>query len=854
MNIYNLTTSNNINNGPKLALSITMDNKTQRTYTYEELNKKVDSFAEVLLNANLFPGDRIALIAENTPEWNIGFLAIMKVRCTAVLIDASLSGADILELIDKSDVRLIYTSPKTIDKLGSFLSTDIPTLNLLNNSESFATYPDKVSFSIPKTVDPDEDIATIIFSSGTTRTAAGIMHTHDSLINSTLMCVKSNNLTSHSKFLGIVPNSHIYGLICTVLGPMLIGSDVHHIESISNEGIKAAFSEYKPTIFPGVPKAFELFKAQIIRQIESNKKTKQLYHLFFPICLTLRRKFGFNLGKVVFNSIHEGFGGNMDILCSAGSPMDPDAAEFYFGTGFNLLITYGATETNIPTIGNLKNNLTTDSCGKPYPDVTVRLSDMGEILIKSPYMMKGYFRDDSSTTEAFEDGWFKSGDLGALDEKGNYKVVGRCKENIVLSTGKKITPDDVERKYSGISGISEFIVCGVPAKDNSYDELHAFVIKDNPSLSSTSLLKSIQEKGSTLTQYWKLSKVHFVDEIPKTSLQKPKRYLLKKLALEESAKQMNEIKPISKVKTVTLDIEIINMITKVANLDSAMVSLDSKLFVDLGFDSLNALDLVLQLENKFNVQIDDYLTPDITVKDIIALMESPNQQLIASDKFSIYPKAKNYIHYTIFKYTGWLARAFYKITVKNSTVIPNNSGYIICANHVSYFDYLWLTISFKKEQFLTFSCMAKKEIFNHSFISTLLSQVCGMIPVNRGNINSESMNCCKKKLKEEWGLLIHPEGSRSDNGRLGMLKKGAAVLAIESNVPIIPAYINGAYEIFPKGKKLPKLFNFKNMKKYPVEVSYGNPISPTNLTVDELIKQVELSILALQSKYTGVAL
>lgn len=359
-----------------------MDNKEQRTYTYNELDNNVNLFAKTLLKANLIPGDRIALLSENTPEWIIDFLAIMKIQCTAVLIDTSLASGDILELVKVSDVRCIYTSPKTLDKLGYLLSKDFPVLNLLNHGNPFASYPNQVSPSLLKTTDGDENIATIIFSSGTTRTAAGIMHTHDSLINSTLMCAKSNNLIADSKFLGIIPNSHIYGLICTVLAPLLLCADVHHIESINNEGIKSAFNEYKPTIFPCVPKVFELFKAQVLRQIESEAKTKKLYNLFFPICLSLRNRFGINLGKVLFKSIHHGFGGNIDILCSAGSPMDSDTAEFYFGTGFNILITYGATETNIPTIGNLKNNLTTNSCGAPYPDVSIRLSDTGEILIK----------------------------------------------------------------------------------------------------------------------------------------------------------------------------------------------------------------------------------------------------------------------------------------------------------------------------------------------------------------------------------------------------------------------------------------------------------------------------------------
>ncbi|MFZ7121579.1 MAG: AMP-binding protein [Eubacteriaceae bacterium] len=847
MNISSVVKENNKNNGMKLALSITMDNGEKRAYTYAQLDEKVEIFANKLLSINIFSGDRIALIAENSPEWIISYLAILKIQCSAVLIDSTLSQDEILQLLNKSDVRCIFMSPKIIGKLEKNLSKEVPVLNLLNNGESFHNYPSTIALSIPKTTDGDNNIATILYSSGTTRTAAGIMHTHEALIKSTLMCAKSNKLTSDTKFLAIIPNSHIYGLICSVLGPMLISADVHFIESINSDAVISAFTEYKPTIFPCVPKVFQLFKTQIMRKIESEKKTKTMFHIFFPICLNLRRRFGLNLGKLIFKSIHKGFGGKIEILCSAGAPMDSETAEFYFGTGFNMLITYGATETNIPTIGNRGSNLTTDSCGKPYPDVTVKLNDLGELLIKSPYMMKGYFRDKQTTSDAFEDGWFKTGDLGVLDKNGNYKVVGRCKENIVLSTGKKVTPDDVERKYIGIKGIDEFVVCGVPTVNGSHDEIHAFVVHNKLKYNLDKILKDIQEKGSSLSQYMKITKVHFVDDIVKTSLQKPKRYLLKKLAMEKNLIQTEKNASQIKMDLKDVESEIINLIGKVAKIDSSMIFLNSKLFSELGVDSLSILDLSLQIEDNYGVRLEEHFSGDIAISDIINLIKFPYETTIKTDDSSIYPKEKKHADYALFKHISVLVRTIYNVTVKNDKVIPDNSGYIICSNHVSYFDYLWLSVNFKKERFFKFSCMAKNEIFNKSFVSKRLSQVCGMIPINRGNANISAMNCCKNKLKEKWGLLIHPEGTRSDNGKLGSFKKGAAVLAIESNVPIIPAYIKGAYEIYPKGKKLPNLFNFKKMKKLPVEVTYGDPIFPSNLTVEELIKKVELSILTLQT-------
>ena len=120
-----------------------------------------------------------------------------------------------------------------------------------------------------------------------------------------------------------------------------------------------------------------------------------------------------------------------------------------------------------------------------------------------------------------------------------------------------------------------------------------------------------------------------------------------------------------------------------------------------------------------------------------------------------------------------------------------------------------------------------------------------MLPVERGGINSEVIKCCKRQLDDKWGLLIHPEGTRSSNGNLGELKKGAATIAKESNVPIIPAYIKGAYEVYPKGTKIPKLFNWKKLKRYNIEVIYGEPIYPNSLSAEEITKKVESSILKL---------
>lgn len=845
MNIYTHIKKMNSQNMDKPVLSISLDSGLCRSYTYSSMFSEADTVSAKLLKTGLVPGDRIAIIAENCPEWAIAYLAVLKITCTAVLIDAMLPPDDIIELLNKSDVSLILTSPKTLCKMNANQLGKIPVLNILDINKPYENYSSNISADKQPTKDCDESIANIIYSSGTTRLAAGIMHTHESMICSTQMCLNQIDIHEDERFLAILPYSHIYGIVTTLIGPLLAGAQVRFIESLTSEAILSVFAEYKPSIFPAVPKMLSLFSTQIMRKIESNKKTKLLFNMFFPICYFMRKKFGLNLGKKLFKSVHDGFGGALDIICSAGAPLDKATADFYYGCGLLVLITYGATETNIPTIGNLRHNLSTDTCGKAYPDVDIKISDSNEILIKSPYMMKGYFRDELATEKAFKDDWFMTGDLGFVDEKGNYHITGRVKDNIVLATGKKVIPDDIEAQYSGIFGVKEFIVCGVPASMGECDEVHAFIVLDENGVCEN-VAKAVHDIGASLTSSMKIMQIHFVDSIPRTSLQKPKRYLLKKSVISDVDEQLAA----SNADIVNVEDVVIGIVSKVAKTDKSMITGLSRPFSQLGIDSLSSIDLALQIEEMFKVRIDEMLTKNMTVSDIVCIIENCQTENLQSTRVekassSLFPLDKRLGDYRLFRHIcGW-ARMLYKITVKGEKMLPLDSGYIICANHLSNFDYLWLSINFEKERFSKFCCMAKKELFKNSRFSKRLSRICGMIPVDRENANAGLMQCCKTMLNKKWGLLIHPEGTRSSDGSLGLLKNGAALLAIESNVPIVPAYINGAFEIYPKGKKLPKLFNFSKMRKYHVEVAYGEPIYPKNLSVEQLTKLVEESMKSL---------
>ena len=849
MNIYNEVYLANKDRLWKRALSITMNDGTRREYSYERMFDHCERYAKNLIDAGVKTGDRIALVCEGSPEWTIAFFAILKINCTAVLIDSSLAGEEILDFVKNSDVRSAFISQKVLDKCFGIRELSYPIFDVYSGN-IFKGSVTKVELG--PTNDGNPEIAVVIYSSGTTRKAAGIMHSHDSLINTTRMTLKVQKLNDHDRFLAIIPNSHIYGVVCLVLGPHLVGGDVRYIESLTGEAVMNALRDYNPTVLSAVPKIYEVFKTQIMRKIEENPKSKKMFGLFFPICLKLRHKNGKILGKEIFSAVHKAFGGSIRVLCSAGAPMSKETAEFYYGLGFNILITYGASETNIPTIGNTPENLSIDSCGKPYPDVTVKIGKDDEILIKSPYMMKGYFRNEEATKEAFtEDGYFKSGDIGYKETNGRVHITGRLKDNIVLSTGKKITPDEVEKAYSNIEGIKELVVCGVPVKEKGYDEIHAFVVPEEDTDEGREILKKrVREKGAEIRHNLRVSKLHFILEVPKTALQKPKRYMLRKIALETIKEPKREESLIAGIKKeISIFENVAEIIAKNANTDASSISRNTKIFKELTIDSLGAINLAMDLEDEYDVNIEQFYFEEMTVDNLIESLEGKREKnsLPGNEKID-YPQKKDSFDYLCYSALNNFAHCCHNIEIRGKENLPVDCGFIICANHVSKIDYLYIASALGKKGYMKLCCMAKKELFRKDIFSQRLIKSTGMVPMDRGGMNKKSMQNLKARLQENWVVLIHPEGTRSDDGIFRTIKSGAATLAVDAGVPIVPVYIDGMFDIWPKGSHLVRSYDFKNRKKYKVTVTFGKAISSRNIDIKSLTDKIQNAILELQDE------
>ncbi len=838
------------------ALTIRLDNGKYRSYTYEQLMETTRRYSLRLIEAGIKKGDRVAIIAENSPEYVISFLSIISIDCTAVLIDPALAGSDLIELVEASDVRGIMMSPKVRQIFSESENFCVPTFDIFNQCAAFKGDMNALSKDYPPTSDPDQEIVAILYSSGTTSSTKGVMHRHEGILFMTIKNIETFYMNENDRLLAVVPIFHIYGFIANMMVPLLAGASVCFLESIANDNLLKAFAEFKPTSFCCVPRVFDLFKSKITDTIDAKGEfTSKIVSTMMAACLFVRLKSGINLGQYLFRTVHNIFGGKIKGFMSAGTPLDYSTSFFYFALGFNLFNVYGTTETNAPVATGHFEYYALKTNGKPLQDIYISIKDpdengIGEVITKTPAIMKGYFRDEKATQAAFiNDDWFLTGDTGYLDQAGDLIVTGRSKENIILATGKKAAPYDIEKHYEVLEGVSEFVVCGINKNNNSFDEIHAFIVKDETcDAVNRELEAAILNISSSLPPYMRISRIHFVNEIPKTSLQKPKRYLLKNMVLKSnpipnSPSDINDLSPGYENHADTFDL-VFGIVSRL-NFSGNTIFENSRLFEDLGFDSLSATELCLIIEKETGKDVLDLLKPNITVGEIAGLLDEVSTYR-AKEKISEFPHRKGVFEKSIFSCVSLFSKLFYNYEIKGIDNLPAEGGYILCPNHQTHFDGLWILMHLPRGHFHKFCCMAKKEHLDNPF-GRIMIRVAGGIPVDRYGNTGPAYRICLEQLEKGSILLVHPEGTRTNDGVIGEFKNGASKLSIQSKVPIVPVRIGGGYEVFPKDRFFPRLLNINpgSIKRYRLTISFDKPLLPESENLDYLTGELKKRVVNL---------
>lgn len=690
---------------------------------------------------------------------------------------------------------------------------------------------------LPKSKDADTDVIAILYSSGTTGQMKGIMVTYESVLKAREVFERLSGLKDYMSYLLVLPFNHIAGFTGAMTF-FLTGCEIGFIEDVNASKLQNGLLRFQPYYFAMVPKVYEVMEQKIRAALRAKGKlTETLIDGLMKVSGFLRRNFGINIGKKMFHGITaQVFGENIFGIGTGASPCKAETAEFFLNLGLEWANLYATTETSVPivatgildrypvgTVGNVNH----------HPEIQVKIScpdqnGIGEIVVKSQLMMKGYFRRPDLTVEAFENGFFKTGDYGYIDRKGDLHITGRIKESIILQNGKKVSPADVDEYYFARIPECDLASRGIAVQNESYDEIYMFVAAKGISETEQENIRASLEKASRLApDMYKLAGISFIPDIPRTSVGKVKRFCLEKEAAQEVRKESH--------KDVFDENQMVTILQ--AHCNAQKITMESSLRDDLGLDSLSMFEIICEIEDEFTIDLSRELDRISTVGDMVQALRNAGSSQAVTHSISKSAKAVR----SLKRWVG-LTGSIYKMEIHGTENIPGDGNYIICANHQSNLDPLWILAAMKgKVDLGRICCMAAKHTMEGA-VSGKLFEALGGIPVDREGNTIPAMSRAKNCLRNGNILIVFPEGARSRDGSMLPFKNGAAKLAIDTNTTILPVRIDGGFEVFPRWNKLPHIFDWKHIRRYPITVRFEAPIVPDNMQTDELMSIVKGSI------------
>lgn len=492
----------------------------------EVINKYKQEFAddvrqvECILHEKFQTGSNIALLGKTSYEWLVCYFAIMNSENIAIPLDKELPKDDLRELIEFSDAEcLIYDSNclDVVQFMESYSQHKMKyiCMQTIEDRECLGDIVRSTNTGKEWTGNPQkEDIAEIIYTSGTTGKAKGCMITHSNLAWNAMNCTSFVNLQQHDRVLSVLPIHHALELAAGIMTPLCCGVTICINDSLKHLAPNMLF--FKPTGMVVVPLVIQTFYKNIWREISKKKKTRRIkLAMNFAWCLY---KFGIDVRRKIFAQIINTFGGNLRILVVGGAYMEPKIIRDFQKWGITIIQGYGITECAPVISCNADRLIKYDSVGKVVTGASVKIVN-DEIWVKGPMVMKGYYKNQQATKEVLDEGWFKTGDLGRIDDNHYLYISGRKKNLIILANGENVSPEYLEQQLLKITYIKEVLVSEKDGK------IQAEVVLDEEIEEARErVFRDVEKLNRTLPDYMKIADVVIrKEEFEKTTTRKIKR-------------------------------------------------------------------------------------------------------------------------------------------------------------------------------------------------------------------------------------------------------------------------------------------------------------------------------------------
>src|SRR5580704_5501700 len=875
-----------------VALEIQRRDRVE-SYSYAELRQMAESVGRWFTERRLPPGFRVAIFADNHPRWVAAYLGIIASGGTAVPLDTAFHADQIAKLLKDSGSSLLFCDKKHLAIVKEAVGKSAIGTVLLDSENVTETSLDSIFAIGPGSfvpLSPAEDaIASLLYTSGTTADPKGVMLTHGNLLGEVEAVFGWADLGPDDAVLGVLPLFHVLSQMANLLLPLVKGVRVVYLETLNTTELLRALSERKISTFAVVPQFFYLIHERIFKEVAQRGKLAQSILRTLMAVTGFGRRFGVNLGKVFFNKIHRNFGGRIRYLITGGSRFDPQIALDFYALGIDVLQAYGLTETTGAAFATSPHNNVIGSVGPPLTGVEVKILDpqpqegvpspVGEILIRGAVVMKGYWNRPDATAEVVKDGWLYTGDLGYVDAGGNLSITGRKKDVIILSNGKNIYPEEVEAHYLKSPYFKEICVMGLEARPGDVtDRLHAVVVPNFEVLRQRKITNAkevirfdIENLSAQLPSTKRIGSYEiWQEDLPRTTTRKLKRFEIAKRVKASQGKAGAEIgpeKPLTEEDLAWLDqAEVqraLKIIREAARSQPQMISPDSNLELDLGLDSMQRVELLVALEQELGGDLEESRLAEVyTVRDLVNMVRESAASGAGSSKprpgwdrllreqttdpevlaLGRPRRISAAFWFLVSRLIHIAAADRFHLRVTGLEKIPPRGPFILCSNHQSFIDPIILAGLLPWAVFRDAFAVGTSEIFGSGPMRTLARWLRVVVVDPDANL-IPAMRAGAFGLGYGRVLVLYPEGERSIDGAPKTFKKGAAILSIHMQVPIVPVAIEGFYDVWPRGKPFQKFA--------PLRIKIGDPIFPppekdaSEAAYEKLIMEVKSRVVAM---------
>jgi long-chain acyl-CoA synthetase len=742
-----------------------------RTWTYREIGYLVPRAATLLREHGIGPGDRILIWAVPRPEWGIASLAAHWARAVTVPVDTRSTDAFVAKVAEQTRPKLVLASLPTV-KVASRLELPVVTVESLVDRAARAE-------PMPQPVTHPDDLAEVVFTSGTTGEPKGVMLSHRNIVSNSTTLRSVVPLGRETRVLSMLPLSHMYGMNPGFLAPLLAGAMVVYPTGLQASVLARTFREQRVTMLLAVPQVLKLLDNAIQRRVDAAGR-----HDLYERMHAIARHLPMPLRRLLFAPVLRQMGA-LRYVALGGAPLSPVLASRWQETGVVPLQGYGATETSpVVTMTRLEANKL-GTVGQPIPGVEVRFADDGEVLVRGPNVFLGYWEKPEATSAVLKDGWYHTGDLGTLDAENFLRLHGRKRDMLALADGTKVYPEDVENALAQDPRVQDAAVVGLDDKDEV--QVHAvLVLKDGAAAgevvagANARLGASQQIRGFTV---WP------DDDFPRTpTLKVKKAELLAWVRTQGSARAESAVGD-DRSDGERTPIE--RLVARMDSVDPTAIRPDARLSSDLGLDSLARVELLSLIEEELGAYIDDAdLDEESTLGEVQARID---QAAGAKREEGIFGWPLNplvrAIGIGVQQTVGQLLLAiYYRRRVIGLENLRGLKGPVLFTpNHHMHNDNVPIICSIPVGWRWKLSVAAAQDsIYGSRWRGLLASVLANAFPINREGAARRSLELLGARLDRGYSILIYPEGQLTVDGPMQPFKSGTGLVAILGAVPVVP--------------------------------------------------------------------